>query len=229
MKIRNLVGTAAATAVVLSFAGVAPASAIDNIKVLGQQEIFRDGSGALIGYTVTSITPSADPIPVAGRLYEATVTAEAVAGTVTPVIPNFNARAESGANYRVLAGVFTPQGLSGATLLQGGRNTGKLYFDVVGDLPNSVVYNDGSHDILGWIAVPNAPGSGGDSTGGGSSGAENAQPGGVTGSTGPNFTEPNTTAGDQSGQSGVTGSDPGSGGGGLIGGASGGGLGGLGG
>ena len=37
----------------------------------------------------------------------------------------------------------------------GGSTTGKLYFDVVGDTPNSVVYNDGVQDLLVW--VPGAP------------------------------------------------------------------------
>ena len=44
------------------------------------------------------------PYPVAGRLYEATVKADALVGTVTPAVPFFNARAENGDNYRVLNG-----------------------------------------------------------------------------------------------------------------------------
>jgi hypothetical protein len=31
---------------------------------------------------------------------------------------------------------------------------GKIYFDVVGDAPNSVVYNDGVRDLLAWIPGP---------------------------------------------------------------------------
>jgi hypothetical protein len=64
-----------------------------------------------------------------------------------PIAPAFNARAESGANYRYIAG--------GAP--------GKLYFDVVGDTPNSVVYNDGVQDLMVWVpgasemTVPAAP------------------------------------------------------------------------
>ena len=37
---------------------------------------------------------------------------------------------------------------------QGGSSTGKVYFDVVGSTPNSVVYNNGFEDILGWIQPP---------------------------------------------------------------------------
>jgi hypothetical protein len=42
------------------------------------------------------------PYPVAGRLYEATVKADALVGTVMPAVIDFNARTESGDNYRVL-------------------------------------------------------------------------------------------------------------------------------
>jgi hypothetical protein len=50
----------------------------------------------LIGYTVTGLMLSSDAIanPVAGRLYEATLKVDAQAGWATPVVPNFNARAE---------------------------------------------------------------------------------------------------------------------------------------
>lgn len=173
--------------------------------------------GSEIGYTVMGLTPSADavPYPVAGRLYEATTTIDAIQGTVTPIIPFFNARAENGDNYRVLANVFVPQGLSGGALGQGGRSSGKLYFDVVVAVPNSVVYNDGSHDLLGWIAAPNGPVVEGSSSGG--SGGGGAQ--GVTGSTGPNFTGPSTTADGENAGTNVEGSDEGSGGGGAGGGS----------
>jgi len=45
-------------------------------------------------------------------------------------------------------------------------STVTLYFDVVGDVPNSVVYNDGTQDLLVWVpgaaegGVPGASGSG---------------------------------------------------------------------
>jgi hypothetical protein len=61
-----------------------------------------------------------------------------------------NARAESGQNYWVLSNVST---LSGAPPGLGGTSAGKLYFDVVGGVPNSVVYNDGVQDLLAWVAT----------------------------------------------------------------------------
>ncbi len=103
----------------------------------------------MIGYTVQGLSPNSDPVPVNGQLYEATVTVDALGGWVTPLIPLFNARAISGANYRVLANA--PGGLSSASVPPGGSETGKLYFDVVGDVPNSVVYNDASQDLLAWV------------------------------------------------------------------------------
>jgi Domain of unknown function (DUF1942) len=117
------------------------------------QETLKDMNGPLIGYTVTGLMQAADPVPyrAAGRLYEATVTANALVGTVSPAPPWFNARAENGNNYPALANVSS---LSGATIGQGGSTTGKVYFDVVGDAPNSVVFNNGFEDILGWVEPP---------------------------------------------------------------------------
>jgi hypothetical protein len=57
-----------------------------------------------------------------------------------PITSLFNARAESGQNYRVI----------------GGAIPGKVYFDVVGDTPNSVVYNDGVQDLMVWVSTSGA-------------------------------------------------------------------------
>jgi hypothetical protein len=119
----------------------------------GTREQLFDGGGAVItGWTVTDFKPSSDIIayPVAGRLYEANATAEAVQGTVTPMVPNFNAQATDGETYRALYNVATPQGVNPSALPQGAKSTGKIYFDVTGAIPNSVVYNDGAQDLLIW-------------------------------------------------------------------------------
>ncbi len=123
-----------------------PASAANNIKPFGQQETLNDyGTGApMIGYTVMGLSPSSDAVPHNGQLYAATVTVEGLGGWATPLVPLFNARAESGQNYRVIGG-----GVAAAP--PGGSTTGTLYFDVVGDTPNSVVYNDGVQDLLVWV------------------------------------------------------------------------------
>lgn len=137
MKIQKLVAPLGVTAVAIGMAAAtaAPASAINNIKPFGQPESLNDqATGApMITYTVHGLNPSSDAVFHNGQLYEANVTFD---GGI-PIAPMFNARAESGANYRVI----------------GGGLPGKLYFDVVGDIPNSVVYNDGSQDLLGWVSV----------------------------------------------------------------------------
>ncbi|HEX9499430.1 MAG TPA: DUF1942 domain-containing protein, partial [Mycobacterium sp.] len=145
MKIRKLVAPVGVAAVAIGMAAstVIPASAADNIKPFGQQATLNDyGTGApMVGYTVTGLNPSSDAVPHNGQLYEATVTVEGLGGWATPLVPLFNARAESGQNYRVIGG-------GPAAAPPGGSTTGKLYFDVVGDVPNSVVYNDGTQDLL---------------------------------------------------------------------------------
>jgi hypothetical protein len=139
MKVRKLAAAVGVAAVMISVAvgTVEPASAASNIKAFGQGETLLDpATGApMITYTVHGLNPSSDAVPHNGQLYEATVTA---VGPAMPMVPMFNARAESGANYRVI----------------GGGVPGKLYFDVVGDVPNSVVYNDGVQDLLTWIPGP---------------------------------------------------------------------------
>jgi uncharacterized protein DUF1942 len=85
-----------------------------------------------------------------GTLWEATATVEAVRGTVTPLIPNLNARADNGRNYQALWEAFMPQGISGATIPQGARSTGKIYFDVTGQTPSRVMYDNGVQDLLIW-------------------------------------------------------------------------------
>ena len=106
-------------------------------------------------WTINGLKPSGDAIPaeLAGSLWEATATNAAVAGSVIPVIPNFNARG-GGDNYRVLFGVATAQGVNPATLAQGQKSSGKIYFDVTGANPDRIVYNDGETDRLVWVNAP---------------------------------------------------------------------------
>lgn len=124
-----------------------------------REQLFDDGGAVVAGWTVTDFRPSSDTIPyqVAGRLYEATAAVEADQGTVTPMVPNLNARATDGETYRALYNVATPQGVNPSALPQGAKSTGKVYFDVTGAVPNSVVYNDGSQDLLIWTGSAPAP------------------------------------------------------------------------
>jgi hypothetical protein len=157
MGIKKLAGAVAAATVTFSFAAVAPASAADP-QVFGLQQTVADPSGGEIGYTVTRFFPSEDavPFPVSGQLYEVSVRADAINGLVTPMIPAFSARTDSGQSYPALANVWTPQGLSGMTLLPGGHASGKIYFDAAGEGPTSIVYN-GAGGTLTWIEPPVVP------------------------------------------------------------------------
>nr|MCH9760712.1 MPT63 family protein [Actinomycetes bacterium] len=105
----------------------------------------------------SGLRPSSDtiPYPVQGQLWEATATDTAIQGEVTPVVANFNARANDGQTYRVLWEVATPQGVNPTTLAEGEQTSGKIYFDVTGPAPDSVVYRgaEGS-DLAVWVIQP---------------------------------------------------------------------------
>ena len=85
----------------------------------------------------------------AGARHHSAPSAEVFA-TVTPAVPQFNARADNGINYRVLWQANTPNGISGATITQGQQSTGKIYFDVTGPPPTTVALNNGMEDLLIW-------------------------------------------------------------------------------
>jgi hypothetical protein len=150
--IKNIAAPVCATAIAVgvSIGMAGPASAVDNVKPFGQQETINDWptGGPAIGYTVTDLRPSSDPIPHNGELYQATLTVDGFGSPATPMIPMFASRAESSAMYRVIANA------GPGPVPPGGNSTGTLYFDVVGDPPVSVVYNDGVRDLLAWIPGP---------------------------------------------------------------------------
>ena len=158
MKITNGLATVAAAAAFgcIGFVGT-PIAAADDLTTttIGNEARLTNGN-VVQGWTITDLKASTDqiPYPVAGTLWEATATDQAIEGSVTPIVSNLNARAKSGETYRVLFGVATPQGVNPSTLAQGQQTTGKVYFDVVGDTPDSVVYNAGGHDLLVWVQPP---------------------------------------------------------------------------
>lgn len=220
MRVLRASAVVAGTAALVALSPIAPASAINNIKNFGVQETLKNfvslgDFNSEIGYTVRNVRPSRDAVPVNGRLYEANVTSTAVVGTVSPQTANFIARSPGGSDYRALIPAST---LSGAPLGPGGSTTGKLYFDVVGENPDSVIYNDQSQDLLGWVGVqpvdpesvvPGTEAGGGtssSSTGGSSGGGDGVE---VPGSTGPmEATPPSISNGAQNGPYGPSGSTP---------------------
>ncbi|MCV7418964.1 DUF1942 domain-containing protein [Mycobacterium yunnanensis] len=158
MKITWALASAAAVGSI-GFIGVigAPIAAADELTTttIGNEARLTNGD-VVQGWTISNLKPSTDtiPYPVAGTLWEATATDQAIEGNVTPIVSNLNARAKSGETYRVLFGVATPQGVNPATIPQGEKTSGKVYFDVVGDTPDSVVYNAGGQDLLVWVQPP---------------------------------------------------------------------------
>lgn len=139
MDLQKLVGAVAAAVVTFGIgaATVPSASAADNIKIYGEEETLNGpNSQPYIGYTAYTLRPSSDPVPHNGDLYAAKIKINGYGGNADPMIGRFGARA--------LSGVYYPS-------IQGASNMNKVYFDVVGDVPNSVVWNDGVRDILVWI------------------------------------------------------------------------------
>ena len=154
--------TAAAAVAAAGAVGIvaAPISSAEDVTTtsVGSQAKLVDGN-VVQGWTITDLRPSSEaiPYPVAGTLWEATATDEAIQGAATPIVSNLNARTKSGQTYRVLFGVATPQGVNPATIGQGEKTTGKVYFDVTGDSPDAVVYSAGDQDLLAWVQAAPAP------------------------------------------------------------------------
>src|SRR5882672_6410982 len=100
----------------------------------GSHQRLVDAGGAVVQeWTVTDLKKSADPAPgypLAGQLWEATASVQALSGAVTPIIPNVNVSTADGRAYPVLWQLASPLGLSGATIAPGQTSTGKVYFDV---------------------------------------------------------------------------------------------------
>jgi hypothetical protein len=160
VKFTNALAAAAAVAAAgsIGFVVDTPLAAADaTTQTLGSQGKLVDGTGNVVqGWTISNLKVSSDTIPhqVNGTLWEAAATDEAVQGGATPIVSNLNARARDGETYRVLFGAATPQGVNPATLAQGEKTTGKVYFDVTGEAPDSVVYNAGGQDVLLWVGSP---------------------------------------------------------------------------
>ena len=150
-----MIRTAAALATAIGLVSAPTASAgYPIVGRLGNTLTMTDTVGQVVlNWTVNDLKPSSDVMPgypVAGKLWEATATVNAVSGTVTPAISQFNAVAPGQAAYRVLWQVASPVNISGGTIPQGGRSTGKIHFDVTGPPPTTVTMNNGMEDLLIW-------------------------------------------------------------------------------
>lgn len=155
------VAAAVAAAAALAITSVPRASATPTTARLGTAQTIEDitddpDTGVYsvcdTSLTVANLQPSRDIVdaPLAGRLWEATVTVHPVQCFAAPGIPFFNARSADADNYRVLYQVATPNGLSPAPVPPGGQAAGKIYFDVTGPPPTQVVLTDGLRDRQVW-------------------------------------------------------------------------------
>ncbi|MCW1957890.1 MAG: MPT63 family protein [Mycobacterium sp.] len=129
-------------------------AASPQVGKLGSELRMTDTVGQVVlSWTVSNLKPSSDPMPgfpVTGKLWEATATVNAIRGSVTPAISQFNAVAPNQAAYRVLWQVASPTNISGATIPQGAQSTGKIHFDVTGPAPSVVTMNNGMEDLMIW-------------------------------------------------------------------------------
>jgi hypothetical protein len=157
MKITTMIKTMVAVAGMATIAVISAPIAAPAYPVngkLGSELTMTDSVGQVaLGWKVSDLKSSTDTIagyPVAGQLWEATATVNAMRGPVTPAISQFNARTDNGINYRVLWQAATPNSISGATIPQGQQATGKIYFDVTGPSPTIVAMNNGMEDLLVW-------------------------------------------------------------------------------
>ena len=158
MKITTMIKTAVAvvgmTMIAFASAPIASAAAYPITGKLGSELTMTDSVGQVsLAWKVSDLKSSTDSVPgypVAGQLWEATATVNAISGPVTPAISQFNARTADGVNYRVLWQASGPNTISGATIPQGAQATGKIYFDVTGPQPTIVAMNNGMEDLLIW-------------------------------------------------------------------------------
>ncbi|MBB3606258.1 hypothetical protein FHT40_005947 [Mycolicibacterium sp. BK556] len=152
--IKAVLATAVSMLIVLAAAPFSAAADYPIVGRLGSPLTMTDSVGQVaMTWTVSDLKPCNDVMPgypVAGKLWEATATVNALNGPVTPAISQFNAVAPNQAAYRVLWMVAAPMNISGATIPAGATATGKIHFDVTGPPPTTVTMNNGMQDLLIW-------------------------------------------------------------------------------
>ncbi|SKH38159.1 FHA domain-containing protein [Mycobacteroides abscessus subsp. bolletii] len=149
MQLSQIAQKSAVAAAGLAVAGMlaaTPAQADPEDLDFGQKAEIPSPGGA-IAYTVSTLEPSGHN----DGIWYSDVTAQAVSGSPTPNIADFNARAVNSSTYAVMKGN-EPDGLPNQPLTTGSQTTGRVYFDVRGGTaPDSVVYRDaGGTDKVVW-------------------------------------------------------------------------------
>lgn len=157
-KVAVLAGTVIVTASTgLASAGAAPMH-VPNTPFGAPQLVVGAGGAQVVTYTVDDLRPSETnvlnvplkgEVPLAGSLWQATTSVEAVHGSVVPAMELFNARSPGGPTYRVIDQAFAPD-LGVSPLDEGGKSTGTIYFDITGPAPTEVTFGDGVRAELVW-------------------------------------------------------------------------------
>jgi Domain of unknown function (DUF1942) len=154
MRLANAIAAVVAAAGGIVAAPHVAADGYPIVQQFGSEEIVSTGGNnqGVVGWTVNNLRLSSDSIdlPVQGHLWEATATLRYVRGGCSlPYSSRFNARASNGQDYPELASANASEPM--ARVCPGGQSTGKLYFDVVGPDPDSVVYRSDFTDLLVWV------------------------------------------------------------------------------
>lgn len=123
MKLTTMIKTAVAVvamAAIATFAAPVALAAYPITGKLGSELTMTDTVGQVVlGWKVSDLKSSTAVIPgypVAGQVWEATATVNAIRGSVTPAVSQFNARTADGISYRVLWQAAGPDTISGATI-----------------------------------------------------------------------------------------------------------------
>jgi hypothetical protein len=141
------------------------------------------GGNVIQGWTITGLKTSSDaiPYPVAGTLWEATATDEALCKVAPPRSCRTSMRAPGAARPTGRCSASQPRRASARPRSRRvKKTTGKVYFDVTDDTPDSVVYNAGGQDLLVWVQPPPQPRQSGGSYSGGTRGQGSAAPAATT-------------------------------------------------
>jgi hypothetical protein len=157
MRLANAIAPIATVAIAAGVVLAAPNVSADSYPIIqpfGSEESVSTGghNQGVVAWTVNKLQPSSDSIdwPVRGHLWEAIATLRSVRGGCSlPYISRFNARASNGQDYPELAAANTSEPIE--RVCPGGQSTGKLYFDVDGPDPDSVIYRTDSTDLLIWV------------------------------------------------------------------------------
>ena len=156
MKRKASLGLGACAALLMAAGALSPAAHAETVDFGQPTDIDVVDIEIEQHWTVSDLQPSADALPYqpAGALWEATTAVTLDHGGV-PMISGFSARSAAD-SYPVLWAVASPLGIPPTALPPDGTASGKIYFDVTGAAPTSVVYTLEGADAAAWGQSPPA-------------------------------------------------------------------------